>query len=57
MKFLKLAVVAFVLLINFVVMRPAWADVNLTKTAGCTELTENLNRLLQNVVVQGVEKK
>lgn len=47
MKFLKLAFVALVLLVNFAIVRPAWADVNLTKTPAYTELTDNLNRLLQ----------
>lgn len=47
MQFLKLAFVAFALLVNLAIVRPAWADVNLTKTPAYTELTENLSRLLQ----------
>ncbi|MBD2092952.1 hypothetical protein H6F67_24185 [Microcoleus sp. FACHB-1515] len=47
MKFLKLAVVVLVLLVNFAIVRPAWADVNLTKTPAYAELTDNLNRLLK----------
>lgn len=47
MKFLKLAFVVLVLLMNFAIVRPAWADVNLTKTPAYTELTDNLNQLLQ----------
>lgn len=47
MKLLKLAFVVLVLLVNFAIVRPAWADVNLTKTPAYTELTDNLNQLLQ----------
>lgn len=45
MKFLKLALVGLILLVQFAIDRLAWADVNLTKISAYTELTDSLNQL------------
>lgn len=47
MKFLKVALVALVLLVNLIIAPPSWADQNFTKGADYQEVTESLNQLLQ----------
>src|SRR4028118_1961936 len=47
MKFLKLALVALVLLVNLIIAPPSWAGKDFTKGTDYTEVTQAINQLLQ----------
>ncbi|MBK1986935.1 hypothetical protein A0J48_005155 [Sphaerospermopsis aphanizomenoides BCCUSP55] len=47
MQFLKIVIVALVLLVNLVIAQPSWASKNFTKGADYVEVTQELNHLLQ----------
>lgn len=47
MKFLKIAVVALVLLANLIIAPPSWAGKDFTKGADYAEVTQAINQLLQ----------
>ncbi|MBD2042543.1 hypothetical protein [Microcoleus sp. FACHB-672] len=47
MKFLKLALVALVLLANLIIAPPSWAGKDFTKGTDYTEVTQAINQLLQ----------
>jgi hypothetical protein len=47
MQFLKIVLVAVVLLVNLVIAPPSWANKNFTKSADYAEVTQAINQLLQ----------
>lgn len=47
MKFLKIALVAIMLLVNLIIAPPSWAGKDFTKGADYAEVTQALNQLLQ----------
>lgn len=47
MKFLKIALVAIVLLVNLVIAPPSWAGKDFTKGTDYAEVTQAINQLLQ----------
>ena len=47
MKFLKIALVALVLLANLIIAPPSWAGKDFTKGADYAEVTQAINQLLQ----------
>jgi hypothetical protein len=47
MKFLKIALVAIVLLVNLIIAPPSWAGKDFTKGTDYAEVTQALNQLLQ----------
>ncbi|WP_242022010.1 hypothetical protein [Microcoleus sp. FACHB-831] len=47
MKLFKTALVALVLLVNFLIAQPSWADPNLTKSPDYAEVTQSIDNLLK----------
>lgn len=48
MKFLKIAIVAIVLMVNLIIAPPSWAGKDFTKGTDYAEVTQALNQLLQS---------
>ncbi len=47
MKFLKIALVAMMILVNFIIVPPSWAGKDFTKGTDYAEVTQAINQLLQ----------